>query len=65
VYARFPSLHFPYSAAGDPEWTAYAAWAQNGPSIWRRFAMADIVYLVLGLLFFGLMAAYANACDRL
>jgi len=27
--------------------------------------MADIVYLVLGLLFFALMGAYAVACDRL
>jgi hypothetical protein len=38
---------------------------KNAAPIWRRFAMADFVYLALGLLFFGLMAAYANACDRL
>jgi hypothetical protein len=30
-----------------------------------RRAMADIVYVVVGLLFFALMAAYAVACDRL
>ena len=28
-------------------------------------AMADLVYLVIGLLFFGLMGAYAHACTRL
>jgi len=27
--------------------------------------MADIVYVVVGLLFFALMAVYALACDRL
>jgi len=27
--------------------------------------MADIVYVVIGLLFFSLMAIYAVACDRL
>jgi len=27
--------------------------------------MADILYLVLGLLFFALMGMYAIACDRL
>jgi hypothetical protein len=27
--------------------------------------MADIVYVVIGLLFFALMAGYAVACDRL
>jgi len=27
--------------------------------------MADIVYVVIGLLFFALMAIYAVACDRL
>jgi len=27
--------------------------------------MADLVYVVLGLLFFGLMAVYASACSRL
>jgi len=27
--------------------------------------MADLVYLVLGLLFFGLMGVYAHACNRL
>jgi hypothetical protein len=31
----------------------------------RRRAMADIVYVVIGLLFFALMAIYAVACDRL
>jgi hypothetical protein len=30
-----------------------------------RRAMADIVYVVIGLLFFALMAGYAVACDRL
>ena len=30
-----------------------------------RRAMADIIYVVVGLLFFALMAAYAVACDRL
>jgi hypothetical protein len=30
-----------------------------------RRAMADIVYVVVGLLFFALMAGYAIACDRL
>jgi hypothetical protein len=28
-------------------------------------AMADIVYVVVGLLFFALMGLYAVACDRL
>jgi len=27
--------------------------------------MADLVYVVIGLLFFALMAIYAVACDRL
>jgi len=27
--------------------------------------MADIVYVVIGLLFFALMGVYAVACDRL
>jgi len=27
--------------------------------------MADIVYVVVGLLFFALMGVYAFACDRL
>jgi len=27
--------------------------------------MADIVYVVIGLLFFALMGGYAVACDRL
>jgi hypothetical protein len=31
----------------------------------ERRAMADIVYVVIGLLFFALMAGYAVACDRL
>jgi hypothetical protein len=31
----------------------------------RRFAMADLIYVVLGLLFFGLMGLYATACSRL
>jgi hypothetical protein len=30
-----------------------------------RRVMADIVYVVIGLLFFSLMAIYAVACDRL
>ena len=30
-----------------------------------RRAMADIVYVVIGLLFFALMGVYAVACDRL
>jgi hypothetical protein len=30
-----------------------------------RRAMADIVYVVVGLLFFALMGLYAVACDRL
>ena len=28
-------------------------------------AMADVVYLVIGILFFVLMGVYAVACDRL
>jgi len=31
----------------------------------RRFPMADIVYLFLGVAFFGLTALYAAACARL
>jgi hypothetical protein len=30
-----------------------------------RRVMADIVYVVIGLLFFALMGVYAVACDRL
>jgi hypothetical protein len=30
-----------------------------------RRALADIVYVVVGLLFFALMGLYAVACDRL
>jgi len=30
-----------------------------------RRVMADIVYVVIGLLFFALMGGYAVACDRL
>jgi hypothetical protein len=37
----------------------------NPSSIWRPRAMADVIYLFLGLAFFGLMALYASACDRL
>jgi hypothetical protein len=59
------SLHFPYVAPADPEWTAYAIAAQEAFSIWRRAAMADLVYVVLGLAFFALMTLYAAACDRL
>jgi hypothetical protein len=40
-------------------------WRMNARLIWRRFAMADVVYVVLGLLFFGLMGLYATACNRL
>lgn len=29
------------------------------------YAMLDVVYVVIGLLFFALMAGYAVACDRL
>jgi hypothetical protein len=38
---------------------------KNRLSIWSPRAMADVIYLVLGLAFFGLMALYAVACDRL
>jgi hypothetical protein len=38
---------------------------KNAAPTWRRFAMADLVYVVLGLLFFGLMGVYALACNRL
>ncbi len=30
-----------------------------------RYAMLDVVYVVMGLLFFAVMAGYAVACDRL
>jgi hypothetical protein len=33
--------------------------------IWRRTAMADVVYLGLGIVFFVLMGVYAEACRRL
>jgi hypothetical protein len=28
-------------------------------------AMADLIYLVVGILFFALMGLYAHACERL
>ena len=31
----------------------------------ERCAMADVVYLLIGLAIFGLMTLYAYACDRL
>ncbi len=56
---------FPYAPPSNAEWIAYAISAQDPASIWRSRAMADVIYLVLGLAFFGLMALYASACDRL
>jgi hypothetical protein len=49
----------------NPEWTAYAHPAQEPRLNSESRAMADVIYLVLGLAFFGLMALYASACDRL
>jgi hypothetical protein len=48
-----------------PNGTIACSWRINAPLIWRRLAMADVVYVVLGLLFFGLMGLYATACSRL
>jgi hypothetical protein len=31
----------------------------------RRRAMADLIYLAIGVLFFVLMGVYATACGRL
>jgi hypothetical protein len=39
--------------------------AEQRRSIHRGAVMADLIYLFLGLLFFGLMTVYAVACDRL
>jgi hypothetical protein len=30
-----------------------------------RYPMLDVVYVVIGLLFFAVMAGYAVACERL
>jgi hypothetical protein len=32
---------------------------------WRRLAMADVIYIGIGVLFFILMGLYAHACERL
>lgn len=44
-----------------------SASAANRPRLISRGrrAMADIVYVVIGLLFFAVMGLYAVACDRL
>jgi hypothetical protein len=61
-----PSLHFPYAAKPNSELKLYAHRALLHPDILEaRFAMADLIYVILGLLFFALMGAYANACSRL
>lgn len=39
--------------------------ARTGREIWRRCVMADVVYLVVGILLFVVMGIYAVACDRL
>jgi hypothetical protein len=61
-----PSLHFPYAAQLNSELKLYAHRALlHSDTLEARFAMADLVYVILGLLFFALMGAYANACNRL
>jgi hypothetical protein len=42
----------------------YPSGAHKRPVKWEA-AMADIVYLVVGILFFAVMGLYAHACDRL
>ncbi|MGD0721708.1 MAG: hypothetical protein ABR970_11770 [Roseiarcus sp.] len=58
-------LRFPYAPPCDPEWIAYGLPEHNWASFRRLCAMADVIYLVLGLAFFGLMGLYAVACGRL
>jgi hypothetical protein len=60
-------LQFPYAWTGLPALIAYRLRAQERRVEFqrRRRAMADIVYVVVGLLFFALMGVYAVACDRL
>ena len=59
------SLRFPYAPPRDDEWIAYGLPAKGRGAIWRHCAMADVIYLALGLAFFGLMGLYAFACGRL
>ena len=59
------SLCFPYFGSAASEWTAYTRRAQERPFSIRSAAMADLIYLSVGILFLGLMGAYAIACDRL
>jgi hypothetical protein len=60
-----PPLRFPYAAATNPEWTAYALLAQERAVNLEISSMADLIYLALGVLFFALMGVYAEACRRL
>ena len=39
--------------------------ARTRGSIRRRVAMADLIYLAIGVLFLVVMGVYAAACDRL
>jgi hypothetical protein len=48
----------------EAEWNPYGAGAHKRPAT-GGFSVLDVVYLVCGLVFFALMAAYAIACDRL
>ena len=59
------SLCLPYGLGLLPVLIACRSWAQNPGIALEVRAMADVVYLVIGVLFFVLMGVYAVACDRL
>ncbi len=44
---------------------AYGREAQNPAVKSEGRAMADVIYIAVGILFFVLMGLYAVACDRL
>jgi len=60
-----PHLCFPYAATLKAILIAYRLLAQKATVKTERWAMADVIYLVIGIVFFVLTGFYAAACDRL
>ena len=52
---------------GDPIPNGFLTrfWRNNAHPMEKRRAMADLIYLAIGVLFLVLMGVYANACSRL
>jgi hypothetical protein len=58
-------LFFPYGSLSTPALIAYGDGGHKRRQRWRRVAMADVIYLTAGILFFAVMGVYAHACNRL